>query len=78
MSTPLQPCPCVVSTIFVYATQPEQTAANSVYLSKKGDVTSSIVGTSPVNHSVRLTFKTDFERMQYLLGLYGRDSQGLR
>jgi hypothetical protein len=27
---------------------------------------------------VKYQFKTDAERMQYLLGLYGRTSQGLR
>lgn len=80
MGTPMQPCKVRVSTIFVYDTQPEQTAANMVYASKKGEYTSSLAGTLPANqrHTTQLMFKTDFERMQYILGLYGRDSQGLR
>ena len=69
-----------VSTIFTFDTVAVQTAANMVYSSKKDDVSRSIAGTlAPgVNHDVKLTFKTDYERMQYLLGLYGRTSQGLR
>jgi hypothetical protein len=68
------------STIFVYDTQATQTAANMVYTSKKGELTSSIAGTLPagVQHNTKLVFKTDFERMQYLLGCFGRDSIGLR
>ena len=69
-----------MSTIFTFDTVAVQTAANMVYSSKKGDVASSIAGrlAPGVNHDVNLTFKTDYERMQYLLGLYGRTSQGLR
>lgn len=80
MSTPLGNCQVAVSTIFVQGTQAQQTAANMVYSSKKGELTSSIAGTLPttIRHDVKLVFKTDFERMQYLLGLYGRTSQGLR
>jgi hypothetical protein len=49
-----------------------------VYISKRAEYASSISGASPVQHTTRLLFKTDFERMQYLIGLYGRSSQGLR
>jgi hypothetical protein len=51
-----------------------------LYVSKRGELASSIAGTSPTTqqHNTQLIFKTDFERMQYLLGLYGRTSQGLR
>ena len=80
MSSAIGNCGTVVSTIFVFDRKPVQDAANMIYASKKGDVTSSIAGTlgPGVNHNVRLTFKTDYERMQYLTGLYGRTSQGLR
>ena len=80
MATNIQSCQVAVSTIFVLGTQGEQTAANMIYESKKGEYASSIAGTLPSTkkHGVNLMFKADFERMQYLLGLYGRDSQGLR
>ena len=80
MSSAIGNCGSIVSTIFVFNSQGAQTAANTVYASKKGDLTSSIAGTlAPgVDHGVKLVFKTDYERMQYLMGLYGRTSQGLR
>jgi hypothetical protein len=80
MSTPIQSCQVAVSTIFVYGDKTRQNAADSIYLSKKGEYTSSIAGTLPrgQTHSVRTVFKTDYERMQYLIGLYGRTSQGLQ
>lgn len=80
MATTLQSSKVSVSTIFVYDTQASQNSANMVYASKKGELTSSITGTTPtgIQHNTKLIFKTDFERMQYLLGLYGRNSVGLR
>jgi hypothetical protein len=75
----LQSCQTPVSTIFVFGTVQQQTAANMIYMSKKGDYTSSISGRNPpAQHTTQLMFKTDYERMQYLIGLYGRTSQGLR
>jgi len=76
----LTSCQATVSTIFVFDSVAGQNAANSIYSNKKGDLTSSIAGTLPagVRHDVKLVFKTDYERMQYLMGLYGRTSQGLR
>lgn len=74
----LQSCQTPVSTIFVLGTVADQNAANMVYASKKAEYASSISGASPVQHTTRLLFKTDYERMQYLIGLYGRTSQGLR
>jgi hypothetical protein len=76
----LTSCQTVVSTIFVFGTVSGQTAANGIYVNKKGELTSSVAGTLPsgVRHDVNLVFKTDYERMQYLMGLYGRTSQGLR
>ena len=80
MATPLQSCQIATSTIFVLGTQADQTSANMVYAAKRGEYASSIAGTLPagVAHGNKLMFKTDFERMQYLIGLYGRNSQGLR
>jgi hypothetical protein len=78
MATPLQSCQTRVSTIFVFGSIADQTAANMVYTSRRGEYASSISGASPVQHTTKLMFKTDFERMQYLIGLYGRSSQGLR
>ena len=80
MSTPLGDCQTRVSTIFVFDRVALQNAANGVYLNKKGDLTSSVAGTllPGVNHNVNLVFKTDYERMQYLIGLYGRTSEGRR
>lgn len=80
MATPLGNCGATISTMFVFSTPSQQTAANMIYASKKGDVTSSIAGrlAPGVNHDVNLVFKTDYERMQYLQGLFGRTSQGLR
>ena len=80
MATTIQSCQVATSTIFVLGTQAEQNANNMLYVSKKGELTSSIAGTAPTTqqHNTKLIFKTDFERMQYLLGLYGRTSQGLR
>jgi len=80
MATSIQSCQIQVSTIFVLGTQGEQTANNMVYQSKKGELASSIAGRLPTTkpHSTQLLFKTDFERMQYLLGLYGQSSTGNR
>jgi len=80
MGDQISNCTVKVSTIFILDSPTFQTGANNIYEAKKGDIASSITGrlAPGVNHNVRLTFKTDFERMQYLIGLYGRSSQGLR
>ena len=80
MATPIQSCQVPVSTIFTVGTLEQQNAANMVYASKRGEYASSIAGTLPSNvqHTTQLLFKTDFERMQYLLGLYGQTSLGRR
>ena len=74
-------CQTFVSTLFVFKTPQEQNAADTVYEAKKAELASSISGLpgSPnVRHDVNLLFKTDYERMQYLMGLYGRTTQGRR
>jgi hypothetical protein len=70
----LQSCQVPVSTIFVFDNQQVQNAANTVYEYKKAyDARQSTIGSQ-----AKYQFKSDFERMQYLTGLYGRFSQGLR
>jgi len=81
MSDTLTSCQVKVSTVFVFGTVGNQNAADTIYERKKAEYASSISGlpTSPnVQHGVNLMFKTDYERMQYILGLYGRTSQGRR
>jgi len=57
-------CPCPKpSTIFVFESPAVQTAANNVYT-----YVSTQNGTPG---SKKRQFKSDFERMQYLLGKYG-------
>jgi hypothetical protein len=57
---------------FVFASTAIQTAANTVYEAKKA------FDNTPANLAAKrvYTFKTDYERMQYKLGLYGRTSTG--
>jgi hypothetical protein len=74
MATPIQNCQVPVSTIFVFDSPTVQMAANTVYVQAQA------FNALPANASrgIKYQFKTDFERMQYLMGLYGRTSQGLR
>lgn len=75
MSTNLQLCGVPATPpIFVLGTPQQQTAANTVYVQAQA------FNANPANaaRGIKYQFKTDFERMQYLQGLYGRTSQGLR
>ena len=80
MATTISDCQKKVSTLFVFESPSFQTGAETIYLNKKDELASSINGILPAgkNHDVNLIFKTDFERMKYLMGLYGRTSQGRR
>lgn len=80
MSTPIGNCQVKTSTIFVFGTPTSQTASNGIYLNKRDELTSSTQGTlgAGKNHDVKLLFNSDYERMQYLLGKFGRSSQGLQ
>jgi hypothetical protein len=81
MSDTLTSCQTQVSTFFIFGTPQTQNAAETIYLQKVGEYASSISGLPTANnvrHDVNLMFKTDYERMQYLMGLYGRESQGRR
>jgi hypothetical protein len=65
-------CPCAVSTIFIFQSPAVQTAAESVYIQKQNyDAAQSTMGSK-----AKYQFKTDFERMQYLIGQYGQFSKG--
>ena len=69
MSTPLQNCPCAVSTIFVFQSPTFQNAANTVYEYKQAvDTLNNATATGKT-----YKFKTDYERMQALIGGYARN-----
>jgi hypothetical protein len=72
MSETNSPCQTKISTFFVFDSPTVQTAAESVYVNVS---TFNVANTS---NGRKYQFKTDFERMQYILGLYGRTSQGRR
>jgi len=65
-------CQTKISTFFVFDSPTVQTAANSVY------VNASTFNIANAATGRKYQFKTDFERMQYILGLYGRASEGRR
>jgi hypothetical protein len=57
----------VISTIFTFESPDVQAAANSVYVQK-----STVDATYAAAQSNRVyTFKTDYERMQYIIGRQG-------
>jgi hypothetical protein len=61
-------CLAKVSTIFVFDTPQFQNACNTIYLQKQTyDARQSTLG-----RKKRQQFKSDFERMQFLLGFYGQ------
>jgi hypothetical protein len=67
-------CIVPVSTIFIFDSPAVQGAANTVYEQKKAyDAAYLAAGSTKV-----YTFKSDYERMLYKLGLFGRSSTGQR
>lgn len=68
----LQPCPCqntCPSTIFIFESVQWQNAANTVYEHQKAyNATNNATVTGKT-----YKFKSDYERMQALLGKFGRD-----
>ena len=58
----------VISTSFVFQTVPLQNAAAAVYVQKS--TTDGLYGQS--NSSKKYVFKTDYERMQYIIGRQGK------
>jgi hypothetical protein len=81
MATPTGNCGTSVnrSPVFIMDSVGEQNAADAVYVNKNTELLSSINGNlgPGIRHDVKLLFRTDYERMQYLMGLYGRTSRGL-
>ena len=63
-------CGVVVPNVFVFDNPQVQNAANAVYEYKKAFE----ARPENFNKQRKYQFKTDFERMQYILGLYGRTS----
>jgi len=73
MSDNTRICPCAVSTIFVFDSPQVQNAANTVYLQKRAfDAAATAAAAGSGKPPVLYQFKTDAERMQNLLGQYGR------
>lgn len=72
MSDNTRTCQVKVSTPFIFDNVQYQNSADSVYEFAKQY--------STVNAATGKTykFKTDAERMQYIIGLYGRTAQGRR
>jgi hypothetical protein len=58
-----------VSTVFVHGTVANQAAANSVYVSKS--TIDAQYAADPTKNGRVYTFKSDRERMQYLIGRVG-------
>lgn len=67
-------CIVDVSENFIFETPSFQNACNTVYERKKAfDIATNATVTGNT-----FKFKTDFERMQYLIGLYGRTNNPTR
>lgn len=67
-------CQTKVSTIFQFESPTYQLAANMTYVYK------STIDNLPANvaSGKKYQFKSDLERLQYLMGLFGRASEGRR
>lgn len=68
----LQPCPCqntCPSTIFIFESVQWQNAANTVYEHQQAYNTKTNARVTGKTYK----FKSDYERMQALLGKFGRD-----
>ena len=65
-------CQTKVSTIYVFDSPQVQTANNTVYEYVKN------YSTTNAGNGKGYQFKSDQERLQYLMGLYGRTSEGRR
>lgn len=70
-------CTTVVQILPIVNTTSFQNSANMVYESKRSTVTASTNGTLGNSATGNPTFKSDFERMQYLLGRQNRASCGV-
>lgn len=68
MSFNTRDCQTTVSTIFTFESPEFQRACNMVYVNVS-TVTGSVA--NPTGNTNYIKFKSDYERMQYLLGQYG-------
>ena len=73
-------CPCLVQQFapIVTNTVAFQNASNTLYQAKLATVTASRAGTLGNAANGQPTFKSDFERMQYLVGRQNQASCGVR
>jgi hypothetical protein len=73
-------CPCLVQQFepIITNTVAFQNAANTIYQAKLATVTASRAGTLGNAANGQPTFKSDFERMQYLVGRQNQASCGVR
>lgn len=65
-------CQTKVSTIFTFESPAFQNACNMVYLNVSTATASNNNNASGNTNYIK--FKSDYERMQYLIGLYGRSN----
>lgn len=63
------PCGGFISTVFTFQSVQIQNAANSVYVQKS--TVDGQFATSNPSAPKKYTFKTDYERMQYIIGQQG-------
>ncbi len=63
------PCGGFISTVFTYQTAQVQNAANSVYVAKS-TIDGQYAAQNPTAPK-KYIFKTDYERMQYIIGRQG-------
>lgn len=73
-------CPCTVQQYapIITNTIAFQNASNTIYQAKLATVTASRAGTLGTAANGQPTFKSDFERMQYLVGQQNQASCGVR
>jgi len=75
-------CQTPVSTIFVFESPGYQQACNMIYanVSTTDSLTTvnAVKGVNSQGNTNYIRFKSDLERMQYILGLYGNSNAGSR
>jgi hypothetical protein len=78
MSENIRTCGCTTQQYspIIYNTVGYQDAANTVYESKRAQVAAAAAGTLGVLGNGQATFKSNAERMQYLLGRQNRGNSG--
>jgi hypothetical protein len=73
-------CPCTTQQFgpVIFNTVSYQNSANTVYEAKKDTLLASQTGTLGTAANGQPTFKSDYERMQYLAGKQNRASCGVK